>query len=408
MSTSNLDSADLKSVASGGLIREDVMNKIFDISRIPLPLTDMIGTESSSNAYKEWTVDALQQADVGNSVFDGSDPSTDDTATGARIGNHHQIAQKTVRVSFRADSSNVIGRAKELAYQLSRRQQELRRDVEAILLKNQGSYADDGGTTYKGTSGGLPSWIKTNQVSGYGFGSGGAAGGFSTSINRTSARTPSTSARALTETYVRDAVQDVYLQGGDPSIFMATPMVVRKLSEYMFTSSARVATLMNDTDGAKQAAVAMGSVNVFVTDFGTLKMVPNRLQPFEPIGSELTTSGMTAGLVYVVSTVGSSTLAQWQAAGWPGTKLPKVGQWFKASATGIVGGGGCKLATSSAFVIDPEYLAVSYLKGYRTEELAKTGLAENRQMSVDFTLIVNNEKAHALIGDIDHTAAVTA
>jgi len=53
MTTANLDSATLKAVVRGGLIREDVMNQIFDISRIPLPLTDMIGTESSKNAYKE-------------------------------------------------------------------------------------------------------------------------------------------------------------------------------------------------------------------------------------------------------------------------------------------------------------------------------------------------------------------
>jgi len=129
MSTSNLDSADLKAVAKGGLIREDVMNKIFDISRIPLPFTDMIGTDSSSNAYKEWTIDALGAPDVTNAVIDGADASTNDYAVGARMGNHHQIAQKTVQVSFRADSSNVIGRAKESAYQISRRQQEDRKST---------------------------------------------------------------------------------------------------------------------------------------------------------------------------------------------------------------------------------------------------------------------------------------
>ena len=402
MSTANLDSADLKAVAKGGLIREDVMNKIFDISRIPLPLTDMIGTESASNSYKEWTVDALQQPDVTNAVVDGADASGNDTFTGGRVGNHHQIAQKTVKVSFRADSSNIIGRAKELAYQISRRQQELRRDVEAIMLRNQASVADDGGST-AGNVGGLPSWLKTNQASGYGFGAGGAVGGYNTTTGLTVARTPSTAARALTETFVRNAVQDVYLQGGDPSIFMAVPAVVRKLSEYMFTSSARVATLMSDQDGSKQQAVAMGSVNVFVTDFGTLKMVPNRLQQFEPIGANLTTT--VAGTIYAINSVGTT---NWSTYGYNGSN-PKAGQWFVASSSGAIAGtGNFRAVTSNAFVLDPEYLAISYLKGYRTEELAKTGLAENRQMSVDFSLIVNNEKAHALIGDIDHTAAVTA
>ena len=406
MSTSNLDSADLKAVAKGGLIREDVMNKIFDISRIPLPFTDMIGTESSSNAYKEWTVDALGAPDVENAVVDGADASGNDTATGGRMGNHHQIAQKTVQVSFRADASNTIGRAKESAYQISRRQQELRRDVEAIMLRNQASVADDGSST-AGRSAGLPAFLATNNKSGYGYGSGGVVGGFNYSTGLAAARTVSTAPRAITEAFIRDAAQDVYLQGGEASVLMATPIVTRRISEYMFTSSARVATLMNEIGGSAEKAAAMGSVNVFVTDFGTLKLVPNRLQPYEPYGSELTTSGLTVGTIYVVSTVGSSTLAQWQTAGWSGAKLPKVGQWFVAAATGIVGGGGAKPATSNTFLLDPEYVAVSYLKGYRTEDLAKTGLSERKQMSVDFTLIVNNEKAHALIGDVAHASAMT-
>ncbi len=35
MATANLDSADLKAVPLNGLIKEDVMNKIWDISKIP-------------------------------------------------------------------------------------------------------------------------------------------------------------------------------------------------------------------------------------------------------------------------------------------------------------------------------------------------------------------------------------
>ncbi len=147
MSTANLDSADLKGVLRGGLIREDVMDKIWDISKIPLPFTDMIGSSGKvKNEYKEWTTDELAAPDTTNAVVDGSDASGNDTKTGARVGNHCQISDKVVRVSYRADASDTIGRAKELAYQLMRRQQELRRDVEAIALLNQASVADDGDT----------------------------------------------------------------------------------------------------------------------------------------------------------------------------------------------------------------------------------------------------------------------
>lgn len=343
MSTANLDSANLKGVARGGLIREDVMNKIWDISKIPLPFTDMIGSGSSKNEYKEWTTDELAAPDTTNAVIDGSDASGNDTATGARVGNHHQISDKVVRVSYRADASDTIGRAKELSYQLMRRQQELRRDVEAIAMLNQASVADDG-NAIAGKVGGLPSWITTSHTNG-------TAGGYNSGTGLTVARTPGARV-ALTEAVVRDTVQSVYEQGGDPTKMMSIPSIVRKFSEYLFTSSARVASLMSDQGKSKEKAAALGSVNVFVTDFGTLTMIPNRLQQ-----------------MYLDS-------------------------------------GGDDAA--DVFILDPEYLSMCYLQGYRTETLAKTGLAENRQMSVDWSLIVNTEKAHGLIGDIDPTADVTA
>ena len=84
MSAANLDSADLKGVDFGGLIREDVMNKIWDISKIPLPFTDLIGSGSAKNEYKEWTTDELAAPDVDNSIIDGSDATGNDTKTGAR------------------------------------------------------------------------------------------------------------------------------------------------------------------------------------------------------------------------------------------------------------------------------------------------------------------------------------
>ena len=343
MSTANLDSADLKAVTRGGLIREDVMDKIWDISKIPLPFTDMIGSETSKNSYKEWTTDELAAVDLTNAVVDGADAAGNDTVTGARVGNHHQISDKVVKVSYRADASDKIGRAKELAYQLSRRQQELKRDCEAIMLANQASVADNG-DAIAGKSGGLPSWIKTAHTNG-------TAGGFSTGTGLTVARTLSARS-ALTETKVRDTVQTIFQNGGDPTILMSIPAVIRKISEYLFAATT-VAKIQTDVMQSAEKANAIGSISVFVTDFGVLKLVPNRLQQ-----THLDSGGINA--------------------------------------------------CADVFILDPAYLAVSYLQGVRTDTLAKTGLAENRQMSVDWTLVVHNEKAHGIIGDINHTAAMTA
>jgi hypothetical protein len=340
MATQNLDSADLKAVELGGVIREDVLNKIFDISKIPLPFTDMIGKGSHKNSYCEWVEDALAAPDVTNAVIDGSDAAGNDTRNGRRLGNHSQISTKVVRVSHRADASDTIGRAKELGYQLSRRGNELRRDVEAIVLENQGSVPDNGNDT-AGLTGGLPTFLETTAING-------TAGGFNAGTGTTDAWTTTGAPIAISETNIRDAVQSIYQEGGNPTKLMSVPSVIRIISEYMFTSSARVATLLSDQGKTREKAAAMGSVNVFISDFGSLEFIPNRLQQTQ-------TAGATGDSAFV-------------------------------------------------FILDPEYLSLSYLEGYRAEPLAKTGLANNRQLSVDYALKVHSEKSCGLIGDVSTTA----
>lgn len=341
----------LKGVNWGGLIREDVMNKIWDISKIPLPFTDSISSDKAKQSYTEWTLDELQAVDVDNSYTEGQDSGwNDDTAAGERVGNHCQISAKHVPVSERASNSDTIGRSNELAYQVMRRQQELRRDVEAISLEPQASLADDGAGTAKGDggkAGGFPTWIDDNFISV----GGGTAGGYNLTTGLTEAQTPGTRA-ALTETAVKDAIEAVYNKGGNPTKMMSVPAVIRKFSEYLFTSSARVGTITSDQGKSEAKATALGAVNVFVSDFGTLTLVPNRIQQYyEDVGTD---------------------------------------------------------DAANVFVYDPEYVRHAFLDGYQTQSLAKTGLMDKRLMSVDWTLKVLNPDAHALIADVDPTADVTA
>ncbi|WP_425044058.1 SU10 major capsid protein [Primorskyibacter sp. S87] len=327
------------------MINEDVMQKIWDISRIPLPLTDMIGTDNADNSYTEWTEDKLSDPDTANAKVDGQDLTGNDAKGGARIGNHCQISTKNVSVTERAQSSDTVGRANELSYQVMMRQRELRRDVEAITMTNQGSQADNGDTT-PGKAAGLGAMITQGDRP-----SDATGGGFSNGA--WTAYTPGTK-RALTETMVRDVAQLVWEAGGDPSVIMSTPTMIRQLSSFMFTDSARIATLTAETN-QNGPATAMGSVNVFLTDFGVeLKMVPNRLQQTH-------------------DSLGGTT------------------------------GDACH-----AYVIDPAYMRHGHLKGYRTEPLAKTGLADKRSMAIDWTTKVLNREAHGIIADLDYTAAVTA
>jgi len=59
-----LDTVDLKAVAANGLVNEDVLQQIFDISDIPTPFMDLVGTDTCKNNYTEWVQDSLQAVDL--------------------------------------------------------------------------------------------------------------------------------------------------------------------------------------------------------------------------------------------------------------------------------------------------------------------------------------------------------
>ena len=57
-----------------------------------------------------------------------------------------------------------------------------------------------------------------------------------------------------------------------------------------------------------------------------------------------------------------------------------------------------------AFVIDPEYASVSYLRPFRVIDIAPTGDAVKKEMVVEYGLRVKNEKAHAIIANLTTSA----
>ena len=58
------------------------------------------------------------------------------------------------------------------------------------------------------------------------------------------------------------------------------------------------------------------------------------------------------------------------------------------------------LDDSVALVLDPSMASVAYLRPFKKTKLAKTGDSEKYMMNVEYTLVVKNEAAHAMINDI--------
>jgi hypothetical protein len=55
---------------------------------------------------------------------------------------------------------------------------------------------------------------------------------------------------------------------------------------------------------------------------------------------------------------------------------------------------------SDAFVVDPEYASIDYLRPFQTIEMARTGDAEKRLMLTEWALRVHTERAHGIAADL--------
>ena len=128
---------------------------------------------------------------------------------------------------------------------------------------------------------------------------------------------------------MKTVIQEVWTEGGDPSILMVGASNKQTVSGFAGIAAQRY---MAPNDAP---STIIGAADVYVSDFGSVQVVPNRFQ-----------------------------------------------------------------RNRTAFVLDPEYAEVGYLRDFEIQELAKTGDAEDRQIIVEFGLQVSNEKAHGVIADL--------
>lgn len=93
-------------------------------------------------------------------------------------------------------------------------------------------------------------------------------GGTLASYTNNTGYTPGTQ-RAFTEAQVKDVLQQIFTNGGEPDVIMVGPSQKQTFSTFTGNS-----TRMDKSEDAK----LYSSVDVYVSDFGELKVVPNRFQ----------------------------------------------------------------------------------------------------------------------------------
>jgi hypothetical protein len=219
-----------------------------------------IGKTKATAVYHEWQTDSLAAATTANAAVEGADASDATLSPTTRLGNYTQILQKTIKVSGTLDAVNKAGRKSEKAYQLAKASQELKRDLETILLSNQGQSSGSSNSSAR-KMGSLLSWIKTNS-------SAQTNGGDPTTIG-VSTRTDGNT-RTFTEALLKEVVAEVFVSGGSPTVLMVGAAGKQKVSSFTGIGETRF-----NVTGAKPSTI-IGAADIYVSDFGNMSVVPNR------------------------------------------------------------------------------------------------------------------------------------
>ena len=245
-------------------IREDLSNVITNIAPEETPYMSNIGRENVSNALFEFQTDTLAAA-AANAQLEGDDVASYDAVTATvRMQNYAQISRKTIILSATEEVVNKAGRRSELAYQISKRASELKRDQEFVMLN--GGIAVAGDSTTARVTASLGAFIKTNTDKQ----TNGTDPSYTTLPN--SARTDG-NVRTFTETILKNVIQKVWTQGGTPKILMCGPVNKQRVSGFSGIASSRF-----NIDGGAKPATLVGAVDIYVSDFGNVQVIANRFQ----------------------------------------------------------------------------------------------------------------------------------
>lgn len=316
-------SGQLKDASIQGKPR-DLSDIIFDISPTDTPFLTMCGRTKAIQTLHEWQTDQLGTP-AANAQLEGADVSTFAESTTTELTNKTQILSKAINVSGTAQAVKQNGVSKQYAYQMAQRTKELKKDLEFALLSNQLDSADNG--TYGRKMRGLPTWLPSGNCD---FGSGGAA-----AVPVTPAACTAGTDRAIEESILKGVLTAIYNAGGQPDRIMMAPAVRVKMSEVLNGG----ATKMENAEKKKATAV----IDVYVSDFGALKLIPNRVQAYETYSAK------------------------------------------------------------AAYVLDPDYWKVAYLRGFQEQKLAHTGDSLKGHVLVECTLEARNPSSSGMIADLDPT-----
>ena len=315
-------------------IREDLADIVYRIDPEETPFQSNISTSGrATNRYVEWQIQTLASPSTSNFQLEGDEPSATAATARSRIGNRCAISYKAFAVTTTANAVDVAGIDDELDEQRLLRGLELKRDMEVILLNNNAQAA--GGPLTVTQCSGLATYITNTDNTGTDRFT--AATGDGTDAWNFSAST----VRALSLTILNGALKEAYIDGGSPDFVMLSPDKKIDFSGLALASSISGAVQVRQNISKTEAATIVGSVESWLSDFGSLAVTVNRQMASDTSFLDIT-----------------------------------------------------------AFMVDSKYAEVAFLEPMQNRPLGTTGLADREMIFANYTLKIGAPKAHAFVSNL--------
>ena len=240
--------------------REDLADAVYKISPVDTPFMTAVPRAKATAVLHEWSTDSIDTTNTANARLEGDALSRASSTNPSRKQNYCQISSRDATVTGTQRAVNPAGIEDMMAYQMSKKSLALRKAMEAIVLGNTGQAA--GNTTTARTLRSFNAWISGN-------GSRGTSGADSTAVTAAATDATAGDIRTITETLLKDAVKDAFDDGGEPTLLLVGSYSKQVVSGFAGRTVSQT-MISNNT--------ILGAASLYASDFGDIKVVPNRTQ----------------------------------------------------------------------------------------------------------------------------------
>lgn len=298
-------------------VREQLMDKIWNVSVAETPTLALIGKESVDGPFVEWLNDAFR-AGASNKVEQGNTATPTARTNVSRYSNRTQISEDVMSITGTQQAAEKAGGKDEVAYQRTKSMMEVKKDIEFGTLQNTTAITAAGGTAPQAR--GFLGFIATNTSKG--------ASGVDPAPLSNTAPTDGTQ-RAFTETLLKDVLKLMFDNGSPDmdNIYALIPSAQRTTFDGFLAGQTRF-------DKAEDKTLT-ATLEVYIGPFGRVKAVNAR-----------------------------------------------------------------HMRSREVFLINRGYAKLGTLRKMNAKPLGVRGDAYEEQINCEWTLIVNNEKAHGAVRDL--------